>query len=452
MTNDISLGWRDEGRTSLHFLSLSLSLSGSQLFHSVACVLVQFLMLRLMGRTVTGMVSSFLFQMMYLLLGYYYTATDQYDIKWTMPHCVLTLKLVGKSFEIPLDIINTDKVLLCLRARRNGMPIKINGSKWLYSLSPSLSSIFPAIKRFSLGLVCLSIYTIGSPSFPDSYLLSEQFEAQPFWYRCLYIIIWGKITLYKYVSCWVIAEGVCILSGLGYNGRDAAGVALWDACANMKVWQYETTPLFTGTIAAFNTNTNAWVARHVFKRLKFLGNKMASQAATLFFLAIWHGLHSGYLVCFSLELIIVVAERQVGDPRWAARLSSCNTPPRVSSFPSVAALIVSLHLGSWCGEISPLVASLCSRRVSLLKSEVRSSCCSSTERALDFPLLVPLFLSFIPPCSWLGFVSFPCFSVAQVYTSIYFCGHVLFLSSLLVMPYLRRALVPRKKGSEKKEQ
>uniref|UniRef100_W5MLS2 Lysophospholipid acyltransferase 5 n=1 Tax=Lepisosteus oculatus TaxID=7918 RepID=W5MLS2_LEPOC len=390
------------------------------------CVLVQFLMLRLMGRTVTGMVSSFLFQMMYLLLGYYYTATDQYDIKWTMPHCVLTLKLVGKSFEIPLDIINTDKSmalnapssLLCLcqgrghyhmiiTARRNGMPIKINGSKWLYSLSPSLSSIFPAIKRFSLGLVCLSIYTIGSPSFPDSYLLSEQFEAQPFWYRCLYIIIWGKITLYKYVSCWVIAEGVCILSGLGYNGRDAAGVALWDACANMKVWQYETTPLFTGTIAAFNTNTNAWVARHVFKRLKFLGNKMASQAATLFFLAIWHGLHSGYLVCFSLELIIVVAERQVGDPRWAARLSSCNTPPRVSSFPSVAALIVSLHLGSWCGEISPLVASLCSRRVSLLKSEV--------------------------------------------YTSIYFCGHVLFLSSLLVMPYLRRALVPRKKGSEKKE-
>jgi len=28
-------------------------------------------------------------------MGYYYTATDEYDIKWTMPHCVLTLKLIG---------------------------------------------------------------------------------------------------------------------------------------------------------------------------------------------------------------------------------------------------------------------------------------------------------------------------------------------------------------------
>lgn len=31
--------------------------------------------------------------------GYYYTATDNYDIKWTMPHCVLTLKLIGKCHQ-----------------------------------------------------------------------------------------------------------------------------------------------------------------------------------------------------------------------------------------------------------------------------------------------------------------------------------------------------------------
>lgn len=56
-------------------------------------------------------------------------------------------------------------------------------------------------------------------------------------------------------------EGVCILVGLGYNGKDQSGKPLWNACANMKVWLYETTPLFTGTIASFNINTNAWVAR-----------------------------------------------------------------------------------------------------------------------------------------------------------------------------------------------
>lgn len=104
-------------------------------------------------------------------------------------------------------------------------------------------------------------------------------------------MIWGKVILYKYVCCWLIAvsleadvaykitlkiefvlsrqlnpcfslqEGVCILIGLGYNGKNEKGIPKWDACANMKVWLYETTPYFTGTIASFNINTNAWVAR-----------------------------------------------------------------------------------------------------------------------------------------------------------------------------------------------
>ncbi|XP_059815480.1 lysophospholipid acyltransferase 5-like [Hypanus sabinus] len=69
---------------------------GWHMLHSLACVVVQFLILRLMGRTVTCVASTFLFQMAYLLAGYYFTATEQYDIKWTMPHCVLTLKLIGQ--------------------------------------------------------------------------------------------------------------------------------------------------------------------------------------------------------------------------------------------------------------------------------------------------------------------------------------------------------------------
>lgn len=60
----------------------------------------------------------------------------------------------------------------------------------------------------------------------------------------------------------MLQEGVCILSGLGYNGV-VDGEHKWDACANMKVWVFETTPLFGGTISSFNINTNAWAARSV---------------------------------------------------------------------------------------------------------------------------------------------------------------------------------------------
>jgi lysophospholipid acyltransferase 5 len=65
----------------------------------------------------------------------------------------------------------------------------------------------------------------------------------------------------------------------------------------------------------------------VFKRLKFLGNKILSQVATLLFLAIWHGLHSGYIICFSMEFIIVNVEKQVPQPHthwgfWKGRVLS----------------------------------------------------------------------------------------------------------------------------------
>lgn len=32
--------------------------------------------------------------------GYYYTGTDTYDIKWSMPHCVLTLRLIGLTIDV----------------------------------------------------------------------------------------------------------------------------------------------------------------------------------------------------------------------------------------------------------------------------------------------------------------------------------------------------------------
>ncbi|MEE6513727.1 hypothetical protein FKM82_021530 [Ascaphus truei] len=333
---------------------------GPQLYHALLCIVLQFLILRLMGRTVTAVLTSFCFQMMYLLSGYYITATDDYDIKWTMPHCVLTLKLVGLTF----DYYDGGKAESSLSPEQQnyavrGVPtlLEIFGFSYFYGgflVGPQFSmsrylklvrgqltdiegqrpnSIVPAMNRLCLGLCFLLIYMVFGPYLPDNYFLTEEYANQPFWYRCVYITIWGKVTLYKYVNCWLVTEGVCILTGLGYNGTDENGRARWDACANMKVWLFETTPFFTGTIASFNTNTNDWVARYVFKRLRFLGSKAMSQAAALFFLAIWHGLHSGYLICFSLEFLIVIVEKQaMALVRDSPLLTSVISQPVLRSF------------------------------------------------------------------------------------------------------------------------
>ncbi|XP_066539044.1 lysophospholipid acyltransferase 5 isoform X1 [Hoplias malabaricus] len=408
-------------------LSLAVFNFGSQVYHSALCIVVQFLFLRLMGRTVTAVLSSFIFQMAYLLTGYYYTATDEYDIKWTMPHCVLALKLIGLS----LDYYDGGKEPSQLNAEQKQAALssppsllEVCGFSYFYGgflvgpqftlrnylrlVSREMSdcpgqvpnSAIPALKRFCLGLFFLVIFTICGPYYPDSYYLTDEYEAQPFWYRCIYILLWAKVNLYKYVTCWLITEGVCILSGLGYNGRTETGEPQWDACANMRVWMFETTPLFTGTISSFNINTNAWVARHIFKRMKFLGNKMASQMGTLFFLAIWHGLHSGYIICFSMEFIIVNVEKQAQ--------TLVKDSPMLSDFAK--------------GPFYPLIYVV-----------------------QQFIHWVFMGYSLVPFClftydKWL-----------KVYSSVYFCGHIFFFAAFLLLPYIRKALVPRKMKSEKKE-
>ncbi|RKP27102.1 hypothetical protein SYNPS1DRAFT_21293, partial [Syncephalis pseudoplumigaleata] len=53
-------------------------------------------------------------------------------------------------------------------------------------------------------------------------------------------------------------------------------------------------------------------------RLRFLGSKQLSALGSLFFLAVWHGLHPGYLFTFGMEFLDMEAERhlRVFAPAW----------------------------------------------------------------------------------------------------------------------------------------
>ena len=52
----------------------------------------------LAGGTLLSVLVSFIFNFGYLLVGYWYTASENYDICWTMPHCVLCLRLIGNNY------------------------------------------------------------------------------------------------------------------------------------------------------------------------------------------------------------------------------------------------------------------------------------------------------------------------------------------------------------------
>lgn len=100
-----------------------------------------------------------------------------------------------------------------------------------------------------------------------------------------------------------------ITSGFTFN----KATKQFDDYYNIDVFLFETATTFGDIINSFNVTTNRWAGKYLFKRLKFLGSRVASHAITLTFLAVWHGWMSGYYITFMMEFIIMKMEWEVGQ-------------------------------------------------------------------------------------------------------------------------------------------
>ena len=172
------------------------------------------------------------------------------------------------------------------------------------------SPIRYGMKRLGLGFLYMLIHLIGSSFVPWDWPLSEAYHQTSFLSKMMIFPLWCRFILYKYMFFWLIAEGVCIISGLSFNGVREDGRIDWKGCANVKIVRLETATTFGHIIEAWNTNTNAWAAAYIYKRLKFMNNRMFSQACTLVFLSVWHGFHSGYYVTFLNEFVVINVEKE----------------------------------------------------------------------------------------------------------------------------------------------
>ncbi|XP_014259800.1 lysophospholipid acyltransferase 5 [Cimex lectularius] len=318
-------------------LSLGMYNFGLEMLYTLLGLVVVYAILKMIGGTVHSVIITFVFTLGSLIAGYWVTTTDNYDIVWTMPYCILTLRLTGLAFDIydgslPEEQLSKDSKQLALRE----VPSLLEIAGFTYmptsfmigpqfpmrkykdfvagKLKPANQTIpqcvRPAMERLLLGLIYCFLYTAGSMYYSPSYLQSEKFREHHFFQKVFDIAIWAHVALYQYICCWLFTEGSCILIGLGYNGTDKEGMPKWNGCSNVDVVLFEKAQNFSHDyVASFNTNTNFWVLQYVYKRLKFLGNKNLSQLGVLLFLSIWHGLHSGYYVTFFTEFFAVYMEK-----------------------------------------------------------------------------------------------------------------------------------------------
>lgn len=304
--------------------------------HSSICIGATYSTISLFKGSFVSTLGIFIFNFGYLLIGYYYTETDTYDICWTMPHCVLCLRLIAVAMDVHDGTKDEDTMV--------GQDQKMNNLKKPPSLLEMFSQAFflggffigpqfsmrqfqnfvrsnlegniPSnmaygAQRVLIGFIYLSVHCFGSQHFPLEWIMSEHIKEMPLWMYVLSIFIWVKIMMSKYIGCWLLSEGAMVFSGMAYNGKDESGKELWDGGANVKLWAWEFSSKLGHIIESFNIKTNRWSASYVYKRFKFMNSRIFSQCMTLAFLSAWHGLHSGYYLTFLNEFLLVNFEKDM---------------------------------------------------------------------------------------------------------------------------------------------
>ncbi|CAN3502318.1 lysophospholipid acyltransferase [Diutina catenulata] len=120
-------------------------------------------------------------------------------------------------------------------------------------------------------------------------------------YRMFYMWVLGFSYRLKYYAIWSIAEGACILGGIGYNGYDEKTKQFrWNRVQNIDEVAFETGQNVHVCLEAWNMNTNKWLKNYIYMRLAKKGARpgFKSTLATFATSAIWHGTRPGYYLTF----------------------------------------------------------------------------------------------------------------------------------------------------------
>ena len=339
------LATRDTNTQHLFFFLSGLLLAywviGEGVTHSLYSILATYIILLVSGGTFYSVVVSFALNMTYLMAGYWYMAGETYDISWTMPQCVLCLRLIGLTWDVydgarqkeDPNCLSKDQAKTALPTSPNILEMlshsffiggyfvgpQFSLAKYRLFVSPEYQASLPTspvqfgLKRLAISICYMTAHLVGSAYLPEFWPTTEHFASTPFMGKLLLLPVWCKLILAKYLSMWLMAEGVCVVSGLSFSGMEETAEGPkpdWTGCANVKLRRLESATKFGHYIEAFNINTNSWVMNYVYKRLRFLNNKYISQLSALMFLAVWHGWHSGYYLTFFNEFIVVNFERE----------------------------------------------------------------------------------------------------------------------------------------------
>ena len=124
------------------------------------------------------------------------------------------------------------------------------------------SATVATLNLFGQGLLSILILATVAPHFSYFACLEPAYNAMPFWKRFLFIQVAGFSARVKYYAVWLLAEGACVLCGLGFNGYDKDGKPKWNRVSNIRPVTYETAESIKVLLEAWNMRTNVWLKNY----------------------------------------------------------------------------------------------------------------------------------------------------------------------------------------------
>ena len=172
----------------------------------------------------------------------------------------------------------------------------------------------PAALKCATGLVWLVAFILlNNYYYPDT-LLHHEYASYNFPRRVWMMHMVGFVTRTKYYAVWSLAEGACILAGIGFKGvNEKTGRVDWDRLQCVNPWGIEFAQNSRAYLGNWNINTNNWLRSYVYLRVTPKGKKPGFRAsmATFTTSAFWHGFMPGYYMAFILGgFLQTVAKRK----------------------------------------------------------------------------------------------------------------------------------------------
>lgn len=310
---------------------------GLNVIHQIAAVGFTFLLFKFQLKTwqrSTLIAVNMICLMVYLSSCYYLYQTEDYDINFTIPHCLLVLRLIALGFDIldgvkPCGTLSKDQS----EAALSDVPslLEVYGFNFMtpaFLVGPlfgfkrykkfiegefddKAGFIKAMLRSFIYGALYIILRQLGVLVLPTIFFMTPCLKCSSFMQKAIYVSMLGKIFMWKYAGIWLLSESALIAFGVAYGEANEGVASDWAGCRNVNISLFDLEGVrLNHYIQSMNIQTNKWASNYVYKRLKFLKCKTISFIITAMFLALWHGFHSGYYLTFVFEVFVISFEKE----------------------------------------------------------------------------------------------------------------------------------------------